>query len=101
MADPVTPDLAWLRAQREDIERIAAQHGAEHVRVFGSFARGDATADSDLDLLVTMAPGRSYLGFVAFWQAAEALLRRRVDVVSDRAISPYIQARVCEDAVGL
>jgi predicted nucleotidyltransferase len=101
VADAVTLDLAWLRARRGDIERIAAQHGAEHVRVFGSVARGDATADSDVDLLVTMAAGRSYLDFVAFWQDVEALLRRRVDVVSDRAISPYIKASVREDAVDL
>ena len=39
--------------------------------------------------------------FVAFWQDVEALLRRRVDVVSDRAISPYITAGVGEDAVEL
>ena len=41
-----------LKDRREDILRVAAQHGAHNVRVFGSVARGEATPDSDVDLLV-------------------------------------------------
>jgi predicted nucleotidyltransferase len=44
---------------REEILRIAAQHGARNVRVFGSVARGDDRADSDVDLLVEMEDDRS------------------------------------------
>jgi hypothetical protein len=48
-----------LKDRREDILRIAAQHGAHNVRVFGSVARGDARPDSDVDLLVELEAGRS------------------------------------------
>ena len=48
-----------LKDRREDILRIAAQHGARNVRVFGSVARGDARPDSDVDLLVELEAGRS------------------------------------------
>ena len=39
-----------IEEKREDILRIAAQHGARDVRVFGSVARGEANAESDIDV---------------------------------------------------
>jgi uncharacterized protein len=49
-----------LQKRREDILRIAAQHGASHVRIFGSVARGEAKPDSDVDFLVELEPSRSF-----------------------------------------
>ncbi len=46
-----TADL--LQAKREEILRIAERHGARNVRVFGSVARGEATEESDIDLVVS------------------------------------------------
>ena len=52
--------LEELRAgNREAILRLAAEHGARNVRVFGSVARGDGDAESDIDFLVDLEPGRS------------------------------------------
>jgi hypothetical protein len=42
--------------KRAAILAIAARHGVQRVRVFGSFARGDARPDSDLDLLIEAGP---------------------------------------------
>ena len=53
--------LSHLRTQREDILRVAAKHGAKNVQVFGSVARGESDADSDVDFLVELEPGRSLL----------------------------------------
>ena len=50
-----------LGEKREDILRIAAKYGARQVRVFGSVARGDADAQSDVDFLVELEAGRSLL----------------------------------------
>ena len=47
--------------KREEILRIAAQHGAQNVRIFGSTARGEAEEDSDIDVLVDLEAGRSLL----------------------------------------
>ena len=63
---------------REEILRIAAPHGARNVRVFGSVARGDDRADSDVDLLVEMEDDRSLLDLVGLEQDLEELLRRQV-----------------------
>lgn len=72
-----------LQAIRQDILRVAAQHGARNVRLFGSAARGEDRPGSDLDLLVDMESGRSLLDLVALGQDLEELLHRKVDVITD------------------
>ena len=93
----MTPD-ALLVKNRDRILEIAAQYGARNVRVFGSIARGDADADSDIDLLVDLQPGRSLLDHVALWQDLEELLGRKVDVLVDGGISPYLGEQIRAEA---
>lgn len=76
------PELVRLRARRAEILRVARAHGASNVRVFGSVARGTARPESDIDLLVDFEPGRTLIDHVALWRDLEALLGRRVDVLS-------------------
>ena len=87
-----------IRRKRGVILRIAEAHGASNVRVFGSAARGDAGPNSDLDLLVDMAPGRSYLDLVGLWQELEEILGRRVDVLSEGGLSPHLRDRIIAEA---
>lgn len=87
-----------LKSNREEILRLAAVHGARNVRVFGSAARGTATESSDVDLLVDMEPGRSQLDLVAFWQELEDLLARKVDLVTDGGLSPYLRDKIAAEA---
>jgi predicted nucleotidyltransferase len=94
-------DLQSLRARREEILGCAAEHGAGDVRVFGSLARGDATLESDVDLLVRMEPGRSLLDLVGLWQDLEDLLGVQVDVLSEGGVNPYLRERIYTDAVTL
>ncbi len=85
----------------EDIRRIASQHGAQRVRVFGSRVRGAAGESSDLDLLVDFEPGRDLLDLVALKQDLEEFLGCRVDVVEEEGLSPYLRKRVLEEARSL
>jgi hypothetical protein len=87
-----------LKDRREDILRIAAQHGAHNVRVFGSVARGEARPDSDVDLLVEMEAGRSLLDLGGLLMDLQALLGREVDVVTDKGLRDRIRARVLQEA---
>jgi hypothetical protein len=86
---------------RDRILSSAKRHGIRRVRVFGSVARGEATSASDLDLLLEVEPGRSYLDFVGFWQEVEAELGHSVDVVADGGLSPYLRDRIYAEAVPL
>jgi hypothetical protein len=84
-----------------DILRLADRHGASEVRIFGSVARGEAGSDSDVDLLVKLAPGRSLLDHVALWQDLEDLLGRKVDLVSEKALHRLIRDQILKEAVPL
>jgi predicted nucleotidyltransferase len=87
--------------KRGEIVRIAKVNGATRVRIFGSFARGTARPDSDLDFLIDLEPGRHLLDVVAIKQDLEDLLGRRVHVVTEAAISPYIRDEIIRDAATL
>lgn len=93
--------LDELRAQhRENILRITAQYGLTNVRVFGSVARGDATAKSDLDLLVTMTRP---LGFEFFdcKHDLEDMIHVPVDLLTDDALDKYIGPYILREASAL
>lgn len=90
-----------VKSKREEILKLAAKHGAWNLRIFGSAARGEAGAKSDVDFLVEMEPGRSLLDHVALWQDLEELLGCRVDLVSEKALHWYIRDRVLAEAVPL
>lgn len=93
--------LDAIRGERQRLLAVAARHGARNVRVFGSVARGEADAASDLDLLVDLEPGRSLVDLGALLVELEALLGTRVDVVTEAGLRPAIRERVLRDAVPL
>jgi predicted nucleotidyltransferase len=93
--------MSRLEEHREAILRLGASYGARNVRVFGSVVRGEAGAESDIDVLVSMEPGRTLLDLVGLWQDLERLLGRRVDVVSDRGLSRHLRDRILAEAVAL
>jgi len=77
------PTLAELRARRKDILSLAKRHGAFNVRVFGSVARGEATVDSDIDLLISAREGVSMFDLVGLWLDLQDLLGRDISLVTD------------------
>jgi len=81
-----------------DILAIAAKHGAEHVRLFGSRATGHARAESDVDLLVRLRPGRDLLDLVSLRDELEATTGLTFDVVTERGLSPYLRDRILREA---
>jgi predicted nucleotidyltransferase len=90
-----------IREKRQLIMEIAGRHGAKNVRVFGSVARGESTEESDVDFLIEVEgpmspwfPG----GLVA---DLEALLGRRVDVVTERGLKKRIREYILREAVPL
>jgi hypothetical protein len=100
--EPVAaPGTPLSRTDADRVREISRRHGVERVRVFGSAARGEAGPGSDLDLLVAFEPGRGFRDLMDFCGEVEAALGRRVDVVVEDGLSPYIRDRVLKEAVGL
>lgn len=90
-----------IHSHRQALLELAARHRVTDLRVFGSMARGDAGADSDVDLLVRPLPGTSLLDLGGLLMDAQDLLGRRVDVVSERALTGALRERILREAVPL
>jgi uncharacterized protein len=90
-----------IEAHRANLLALARRRGVTGVRVFGSMSRGDATDGSDVDLLVTLAPGTSALALGGLLLDAQELLGRRVDVVTEASLHPALRERVLGGAVPL
>jgi len=69
----------------------------ERVALFGSYARGNPEADSDVDLLVSFKEPPSLLGFLALENALSASLGVKVDLVMEEALKPSIGRRIREE----
>jgi len=93
--------LETLRRLRGEILALATRHGAGNVRVFGSVARGDDRVDSDVDFLVDVAADRTLLDVIALEQDLQQLLGLRVDVLTERGLSPYLQEQILAEAAAL
>jgi hypothetical protein len=92
---------ALVADKREAIFEAAQRHGAASIRVFGSVARGDESAGSDIDFLVRMEPGRSLLDMGALLLDLQELLQCKVDLVSEGGLRPRFRDRALRDALAL
>ncbi|MDK2989512.1 MAG: uncharacterized protein PWR16_1041 [Methanoculleus sp.] len=84
---------------RKTIVRILTQNGADWIAVFGSYARGDASATSDIDILVRFARKKSLFQLVRIEDELRRALGRDVDLVTENAVSPYLADAIYRDAV--
>ena len=87
-----------LQTFRPAIKRLAQRHGVTDLRVFSSTVRGEAGPHSDLDLLVSLEPGRSLLDRAAFRADLQDLLGVKVDVANPATLHPLIRDRVQHEA---
>ena len=87
-----------IENRRSEILALAERHGLRNVRVFGSMVRGDADDASDVDLPVSLAPGRSGLALGGLLMVVQDLLQLRVEVVTEGALHPALRERVLEEA---
>jgi putative addiction module CopG family antidote len=96
--EPMSKDevLAKLAA----LEKPLREHGLSSLALFGSVVRGAARADSDIDVLIDVAPGArfSLIDLVSVKDFLEERLGRKVDVVTKEGLDPVIRDRVFREA---
>lgn len=90
-----------IETHRERLLFLAGRRGVTSIKVFGSMGRDQSHADSDVDLLVTLAPGVSALALGGLVMDAQDLLGKRVDVVTEASLHPALRERVLAEAVAL
>lgn len=88
-----------LQQKRDDISNIAARHGAYNIRIFGSVVRGEFGPDSDIDFLIDAGPTTSSWFPAGLILDLEEILGYRVEVVTEKALNPYIRDSVLREAV--
>ena len=106
---PLTPSQGEQdvkpKTREEILEALASQrslfdrYGVIAVSLFGSVARGDATEDSDIDLLVEFSQPIGLLQFVELKRLLEERLGRPVDLVTPKALKPQLRDRILKEAI--
>ncbi len=77
---------------------LCVKNGVDSLRVFGSVARGEANKNSDIDILIRFKNPVSLLTLVRLERELSELLGRKVDLVTENALSPYIREKVLKSA---
>ena len=73
------------------------RYGVQFAGVFGSQARGEAKPTSDIDLLVRFTTPKSLLDLIAIENAMSETVGRKVDLITERSLHPYLKQRVLRD----
>jgi uncharacterized protein len=82
-------------------ERALRERGVAHAALFGSRARGDDQPDSDIDIMVEIAPGANIdlFEYVGIKHYLEDLFAARVDIANRAYLNPQVRPRAERDAI--
>ena len=89
--------IATLREHQDELNR----QGVLHAALFGSMARGDATAESDIDIMIDLDPahGMGVFEYVGLKEYISGLFDIPVDVVDREGLYPYVKPAATMDAI--
>jgi len=87
--------LHTLQAHRAELLR----RGVKSLALFGSVARDESTAESDVDLLVEFEHSVGLFEYIGLQQYLESLLGCKVDLGTTRSLKPYLKDRVLQEAI--
>jgi uncharacterized protein len=82
---------------QEPIRQFMQTRPVKRAYLFGSQARGEATPDSDVDVLVELEPGVSLFDFIRIQLDLQLQLNKPVDLVSTVGLSPYVKPYIDAD----
>ena len=89
--------------EREQLVALARKHQVAFMAVFGSFARGDADDESDLDLYVRYGRDVGMIDMLRLKHEIEDTLHREVDLIAEEVVQPYafVREQMLQDLVVL
>ena len=82
--------------EKEKIVEICQRNDIEFCALFGSFARGEASKESDIDLLVKFSKPKGFDWLDAAFEIEDAL-GKKVDLVTEKGLSPHVREYVLKD----
>lgn len=90
--------IGIMRISPELIISLCRENDIAALRLFGSTARGEEREESDVDLLVRFSERKSLLDLIRIEEQFERALGRKVDLVTEGALSPYLRDRILRDS---
>jgi len=84
---------------KKEAVKVLRQAGVKRAAVFGSFARGEADAQSDLDLLIEFAGEKTLLDLVALKRRLEQALGMSVDLITYQSLSPLLRDSILQEQI--
>lgn len=93
--------LLTIREVKEKVLPVLIRSGVKRAGLFGSLVRGEAKAESDVDLLVDFEGPISLLDFVGLKQKLEETLGGKVDLVEYDAIKPLIGGKILKEEISI
>lgn len=85
------------RTLREHLDDLRRDYGVAEIGVFGSFARGEQREGSDVDILVQFSRPVGFVTFMKLENHLRKLLGVKVDLVTKKALKPYIGRHILEE----
>ena len=85
------------RTLHDHLEELRRIYGIAVIGVFGSFVRGEQQENSDVDILVEFSRPVGFVAFMRLEAHLQKLLGRKVDLVSKKALKPYIGRHILEE----
>ena len=94
-------EIVDMRIDRNRLEEICRRNDIEVLLLFGSVARGEDTEQSDVDLLVRFSERKSLLDLVRIEREFSEALGRKVDLLTEGSLSPYLRDQLLGEAAVL
>jgi uncharacterized protein len=88
-----------MQIDHQTVADLCARNGIERLRLFGSFAKDEASDDSDVDLLADFVDRKSLMDLARIEREFAEKLGRKVDLLTERALSPYLRERILKEAM--
>lgn len=88
-----------IEKMKPKIVKVLKKHGVKRAGIFGSYARGEQTKNSDVDILVEFEKDISLFDFTGIKLEVEDSIGKKVDLVQYRIIKPKIKKSVLNDEV--
>ncbi len=97
----ISVNIKGLSINEKELGKFCEEHDILFLGVFGSYARGDFNAHSDVDLLVRFSQPKTLFQLVDIEDMLSQMLGRKVDLLTEKSISPYLIEKVKKELVPL
>lgn len=86
-----------LEQIKQKVTPILREYDVEYAGIFGSTARGEATAKSDVDMLVRLRQGTGMFAYMRLINNLENVLQKRVDLVTEQGLNKFVKPYAMRD----